>query len=78
MDPAVDARRNAQDVLVEALVMARGCGALLSTWSHVSAAVVYFAPFNQHNVGVLEPVGQALPGGHAEHCSAEERPVALL
>ena len=42
LDRTVDARRNAQDCLVEVLVMSR-CAALLSTWSHVSAAVVYFA-----------------------------------
>lgn len=43
MDDAVDARRNAEDCLVEVLVLSR-CAALLSTWSHVSVAAVYFAP----------------------------------
>lgn len=43
MDASLDARRNAQDCLVEVLVLSR-CAALLSTWSHVSVAAVYFAP----------------------------------
>jgi len=42
MDDAIDARQNAEDVVVEALMMAR-CAGLLSTWSHVSVAVVYFS-----------------------------------
>ena len=38
-----DRRRNAEDCLVETLVMSR-CDALLSTWSNVSVAAVYFSP----------------------------------
>ena len=37
-----EARRNAEDVLVESLVMSR-CGGLLCTWSHVSVGVIYLA-----------------------------------
>ena len=43
MDAAIDARRNAEDCLVEVLVMSR-CRGLLCTWSHVSVAAVYFSP----------------------------------
>ena len=43
MDGSLDVRQNAEDVLVEVLVMAR-CQALLCTWSHVSVGVVYFSP----------------------------------
>ena len=42
-DISLDRRLNAEDVLVEALLMSR-CHALLSTWSNVSVAAVYFAP----------------------------------
>ena len=31
-----------------------------------------------HGVGTTEPVEQALPGGHGEHCDCSERSVALL
>merc|ERR1712060_950416 len=41
-DETLDRRQNAKDVLVEALLMAR-CGALLSTYSNVSVAAVYFS-----------------------------------
>ena len=42
-DSRLDRRRNAEDCLLEVLLMAR-CYALLSTWSNVSVAAVYFSP----------------------------------
>jgi len=44
LDASLDARANAEDVLVEALLMARYCTGLLSTWSNVSVATVFFSP----------------------------------
>lgn len=44
LDPALDARANAEDVLVEVLLMAERCRSLLSTWSNVSTAAVFFSP----------------------------------
>jgi hypothetical protein len=41
-DPELDRRRNAEDCLVEVLLMAR-CDALLCTWSNVSVAVRFWA-----------------------------------
>ena len=43
LDPSLDARANAEDVLVEALLMGTACKALLSTWSNVSVAAVFFS-----------------------------------
>ena len=42
-DASLDRRRNAQDCLVECLIMAR-CAGLVSTMSNVSVAAVLFAP----------------------------------
>merc|ERR1712039_501756 len=42
-DTRLNRRENARDVLVEALLMSR-CGYLLSTWSNVSVATVFFSP----------------------------------
>jgi hypothetical protein len=44
LDPSLDARANAEDVLVEVLLMATRCRSLLSTWSNVSTAAVFFSP----------------------------------
>jgi hypothetical protein len=44
LDPVLDARANAEDVLVEVLLMAERCRSLLSTWSNVSTAAVFFSP----------------------------------
>jgi hypothetical protein len=41
-DPSIDRRQNAQDCLVECLIMAR-CAGLVSTLSNVSVAAVFFA-----------------------------------
>ncbi|CAE8739730.1 unnamed protein product, partial [Polarella glacialis] len=41
-DEGLDRRQNAEDVLLEVLLMS-GCGALLSTYSNVSVAAIYFA-----------------------------------
>lgn len=41
-DPKLDRRRNAQDCVVESLIMAR-CAGLISTLSNVSVATVFFA-----------------------------------
>ena len=41
-DEELDRRANAEDCLVEVLVMSK-CDALLCSWSNVSVAVVYFA-----------------------------------
>mmetsp|Transcript_72882 Transcript_72882/g.202177 ORF Transcript_72882/g.202177 Transcript_72882/m.202177 type:complete len:550 (+) Transcript_72882:81-1730(+) len=43
-DTSVDAYQKAEDVVMEAFLMARGCHALLSTFSNVSASVVYLSP----------------------------------
>jgi len=42
-DKTVDAYKKAEDVVMEALLMAKGCHGLLSTYSNVSAAVVYLS-----------------------------------
>ncbi|CAE7498990.1 unnamed protein product [Symbiodinium natans] len=42
-DKTVDAYKKAEDVVMEAFLMARGCHGLLSTYSNVSAAVVYLS-----------------------------------
>ena len=44
LDPALDARANAEDCLVESVLMGRHCTALLSTWSNVSVGAVFFSP----------------------------------
>eukprot|EP00439_Symbiodinium_sp_Y106_P082853 s4_g22.t1 len=41
-DEKLDRRQNAEDVLVEVLIMSR-CAALLSTYSNVSVAAIYFS-----------------------------------
>lgn len=43
-DKSIDAYRKAEDVMIEAMLMARGCHGLLSTFSNVSAVVVYLSP----------------------------------
>lgn len=43
-DKSLDSYQKAEDVVMEALLMARGCHGLLSTYSNVSAAVVYLSP----------------------------------
>ena len=42
LDAQTDARRNAEDCVVECLVMSR-CAGLLCTWSHVSVGAVYLS-----------------------------------
>ena len=42
LDASIDARRNAEDCVIEVPLMAR-CAGLLCMWSHVSVAVVYMA-----------------------------------
>jgi len=42
-DAALDPYRTAEDVLVEMLIMSQHCDAIISTWSNVSTAVVFFA-----------------------------------
>ena len=63
-DHRLDRRQNAEDCLVEVLLMAR-CAALLSTWSNVSVAAVYFAPadapYPHYMFGDLPPPTPALP-----------------
>lgn len=43
-DKSMDAYKKAEDVMLEAMLMARGCHGLLSTYSNVSASVVYLSP----------------------------------
>eukprot|EP00445_Apocalathium_hangoei_P009821 CAMPEP_0203870446 /NCGR_PEP_ID=MMETSP0359-20131031/18239_1 /ASSEMBLY_ACC=CAM_ASM_000338 /TAXON_ID=268821 /ORGANISM="Scrippsiella Hangoei, Strain SHTV-5" /LENGTH=657 /DNA_ID=CAMNT_0050789113 /DNA_START=106 /DNA_END=2079 /DNA_ORIENTATION=- len=43
-DKSLDCYKKAEDVMVETLLMARGCHGLISTYSNVSAAVVYLSP----------------------------------
>lgn len=43
-DTSLDAYQKAEDIVMEALLMARGCYGLLSTYSNVSASVVYLSP----------------------------------
>ncbi|CAJ1402448.1 unnamed protein product [Effrenium voratum] len=43
-DKSLDSYKKAEDVVMEVLLMARGCRGLLSTYSNVSAAVVYLSP----------------------------------
>jgi len=43
-DKSLDAYKKAEDVMMEAMLMARGCHGLLSTFSNVSASVVYLSP----------------------------------
>eukprot|EP00930_Biecheleria_cincta_P048776 TRINITY_DN34038_c0_g1_i1.p1 TRINITY_DN34038_c0_g1~~TRINITY_DN34038_c0_g1_i1.p1 ORF type:complete len:869 (+),score=144.21 TRINITY_DN34038_c0_g1_i1:38-2644(+) len=43
-DKSLDAYKKAEDVMLEAMLMARGCHGLLSTYSNVSASVVYLSP----------------------------------
>lgn len=52
-DHNLDRYRTAEDVLVETLAMAWHCEALISTWSNVSTAVVFFAKedFEHHMFG---------------------------
>lgn len=68
-DETLDRRRNAEDVLVEVLLMSR-CGALLSTYSNVSVAAVYFSkPGYRHFMfGDAPPVrlAQAVAPGATE------------
>ncbi|CAE7537191.1 unnamed protein product, partial [Symbiodinium sp. CCMP2456] len=56
-DEKLDRRQNAEDVLVEVLIMSR-CAALLSTYSNVSVAAVYFSepgfPFFMFGDGLPE------------------------
>eukprot|EP00929_Paragymnodinium_shiwhaense_P023990 TRINITY_DN14892_c0_g1_i10.p1 TRINITY_DN14892_c0_g1~~TRINITY_DN14892_c0_g1_i10.p1 ORF type:complete len:565 (-),score=111.46 TRINITY_DN14892_c0_g1_i10:339-2033(-) len=42
-DTSLDSFQKAEDVVLECLLMARGCHALLSTYSNVSAAAVYLS-----------------------------------
>jgi len=43
-DESLDKYKKAEDVVMEALLMARACHGLLSTYSNVSAAAVYLSP----------------------------------
>jgi len=43
-DKSLDKYQKAEDVVVEALLMAQGCHGLLSTFSNVSASAVYLSP----------------------------------
>lgn len=43
-DSRLDRRLNAEDCLIETLLMGQHCMALLSTWSNVSVAAVYLSP----------------------------------
>lgn len=75
-DKTLDAYRKAEDVMMEAYCMARGCSGLLSTFSNVSAGVVYLSPGDFPYTTFWDPVehfpgGLALPGdAHAPGAAA--------
>lgn len=55
-DKSLDAYRKAEDVMIEAFLMSRYCRGLLSTFSNVSAAVVYLSPDNYPYTTFWNPV----------------------
>ena len=61
-DRCLDRRQNAEDCLVEVLLMSR-CHALLSTWSNVSVATVYLSPpeYRHYMFGDTPPVRRPPP-----------------
>ena len=65
-DEELDRRANAEDCLVEVLVMSK-CDALLCSWSNVSVAVVYFAREGRPLVYVWR---SRAGGGAATACSS--------
>lgn len=79
-DKSLDSYRTAEDVMFEAMLMARGCHGLLSTFSNVSASVVYLSPTGFPYTSFWDPV-EPLAVGQADECVAAtqlvRRPAAL-
>lgn len=60
-DKSLDSYKKAEDVMMEAFLMARYCHGLLSTFSNVSASVVYLSPDDYPYTTFWDPVD-------ASHC----------
>jgi len=58
-DPSLDSYKKAEDVVSEVMLMAQGCHGLLSTYSNVSAAVVYLSPEGYPFTTFWEPITRA-------------------
>lgn len=55
-DKSLDSYKKAEDVVIETFLMAKGCHGLLSTYSNVSAAVVYLSPDSFQYTTFWDPV----------------------
>lgn len=55
-DKSLDSYKKAEDVVMETFLMAKGCHGLLSTYSNVSAAVVYLSPESFQYTTFWDPV----------------------
>jgi len=55
-DRSLDDFRKAEDVVLEAFLMARACSGLLSTYSNVSATVVYLSPEDYPYTTFWDPI----------------------
>ncbi|CAK0892935.1 unnamed protein product [Prorocentrum cordatum] len=73
-DSNIDAYKKAEDVMIEAMLMARGCHGLLSTFSNVSASCVYLSP-EEKRVPVHDFLGAAGPHAPTRRQPGDRRAV---
>lgn len=66
-DKSLDAYKKAEDVMMEAFLMAYSCCGLLSTFSNVSASVVYLSPESYPYTTFWDPV-EALQAAGPRRC----------
>lgn len=73
-DKSIDHYQKAEDVVFETFLMARACHGLLSTFSNVSASVVYLSPSTYPYATFWDPVDYCTPlqrDGLFKTCAAE-------
>lgn len=61
MDRSLDGFKKAEDIATEALLMAKCCHGLISTYSNVSASVVYLSPEGYPYTSFFDPIESTIP-----------------